>query len=270
MTLKPKKKKEEGEAWLASFADLLSLLLGFFILLYSLSVMDERKFYEMGKSISSSFQSSDDDGKEEVESVLKTRAKQIKAYQMLVAILNLGDENTAVKKIAQMYSGETEKSEIQAVAGAGSKQLKELQAKIESISKDRVAPVFEVIIPANKVFQGDTARLQARSPQKIAKLGEWIEAVKDKVTVQVRSWVESRENNSFTKDLAISSSRAIAVASIFSRVGIYDDRVSAEGKVFEKTTKTSKRQERMSLPKRREMPDEEVIHIIIYRLAQDT
>ena len=86
---------EEGEAWLASFADLLSLLLGFFILLYSLSVMDERKFYEMGKSISSSFQSSDEDGTQEEAVALKTKAKQIKAYQMLVAILNLGDENTA-------------------------------------------------------------------------------------------------------------------------------------------------------------------------------
>jgi chemotaxis protein MotB len=259
---------DEGEAWLASFADLLSLLLGFFILLYSLSVMDERKFYEMGKSISSSFQSSDDDGTQEEASVLKTRAKQLKAYQMLVAILNLGDENTAAKKIAQMYSAESEAGEIQGVASAGAKELKELQAKFESKAKDREAPVFEIIIPSNRVFVGKGTKLRSQSPAKLAKLGRWIEAVKDKVSIQVRSWVESKKDTTFAKDIATSSSRAISVASIFAGVGIYNDRVSAEGKVFEPIKKNLKSQHNLA-SKRREMPEEEIIHIIIYRLPQD-
>ena len=229
--------------------------------------MDERKFYEMGKSISSSFQSSDEDGTQEEAVALKTKAKQIKAYQMLVAILNLGDENTAVKKIAEMYQSQSESEEIAGVAGAGGKELKELQAKFESKSKDREAPVFEIIIPSKKVFQPDSFRFREASPQKLLKLGKWIEAVKDKVSVQIRSWVVAKDQKSFVGNLSLSSSRAIAVADIFGKAGIYNDRISAEGKVFEKID--NKKIGKLTRLQRREMPEEELVHILINRLPQD-
>lgn len=219
----------------------------------------------MGKSISSSFQSSDDDGTQEEASVLKTKAKQLKAYQMLVAILNLGDENTAIKKIAQMYQAQTEASEIEGIGKAGGKELKELQAKFESTEKDREAPVFEIVIPANKVFRDGTIDLMPNASPKLVKLGKWIENVKDKITVHVRSWVSSKKGNSFVKDLSLSSSRAIVVSGLFGTTGIYNDRITAEGKVFEEFKPNSKQKEL----NRREMPEEELIHIIIYRLAQE-
>jgi len=45
----PKKKKEECKgfpAWLTSFGDLMSLLLTFFILLFSMSTIDIKKFIQ--------------------------------------------------------------------------------------------------------------------------------------------------------------------------------------------------------------------------------
>ena len=54
------KKKEEAPppgspAWMATFSDLMNLLLCFFVLLFSMSTIDEAKLNEIIASMSSSF-----------------------------------------------------------------------------------------------------------------------------------------------------------------------------------------------------------------------
>jgi len=50
---KPPVEKESGERWLVTYADLMNLLLILFILLYSMSVMDAKKFSQLSSSLSS-------------------------------------------------------------------------------------------------------------------------------------------------------------------------------------------------------------------------
>ena len=55
-----KKKKEEAPApgapaWMATFSDLMNLLLCFFVLLFSMSSVDTAKFNEMAQSFASTF-----------------------------------------------------------------------------------------------------------------------------------------------------------------------------------------------------------------------
>ena len=75
------------------------------------------------------------------------------------------------------------------------------------------------------------------------------------------------DQKSFVGNLSLSSSRAIAVADIFGKAGIYNDRISAEGKVFEKID--NKKIGKLTRLQRREMPEEELVHILINRLPQD-
>lgn len=51
----PPPEKENHERWVISYADLVTLLLGFFIILYSLSEVDVRKFDQMSTSFSKAF-----------------------------------------------------------------------------------------------------------------------------------------------------------------------------------------------------------------------
>lgn len=56
MTRRNKKKKEEGgkaPGWITTFSDLMSLLLTFFVLLYSMSTMDAEKFKNIATSLQS-------------------------------------------------------------------------------------------------------------------------------------------------------------------------------------------------------------------------
>ena len=55
-----RKKKEEAPApgspaWMATFSDLMNLLLCFFVLLFSMSSVDTAKFNEMAQSLASTF-----------------------------------------------------------------------------------------------------------------------------------------------------------------------------------------------------------------------
>lgn len=46
---------KEGEAWMATFSDLMNLLLCFFVLLFSMSTLDAQKFEQLAASLSDSF-----------------------------------------------------------------------------------------------------------------------------------------------------------------------------------------------------------------------
>ena len=54
MKLKQKQKKENSERWLLTYADLITLLLALFILLFAISNVDKEKYDELSASLSSS------------------------------------------------------------------------------------------------------------------------------------------------------------------------------------------------------------------------
>ena len=56
MAKKKEQPAEEGSpAWMATFSDLMNLLLCFFVLLFSMSSIDEKKWEEVAASFSSTF-----------------------------------------------------------------------------------------------------------------------------------------------------------------------------------------------------------------------
>lgn len=90
---------EDGEAWLISYADMMTLLFGLFVILYSMSQVDEAKFSEVRRELAETF------GGEFIEKFGSevghlTETRQLRAFQMLVSMMNLGpDVESAVAKI---------------------------------------------------------------------------------------------------------------------------------------------------------------------------
>lgn len=136
---------------MATFADMMTLLLGFFMILYSLSNMDEKRFYEFGKAISESVTKDKKVKRDEIFEDLAVDKKQIKAFQMLVAVLNLQDPSVAYEKIASLYEdylvGESSYNAISTLAkdAKGQGFLKEL-----SVARD--AYITIVTIPLLDIF----------------------------------------------------------------------------------------------------------------------
>src|SRR3954469_3184543 len=79
------------ELWIVSYADMMTLLFGFFVILYSLSNVDDRKLSVVGKQLAAAFRGEVDhkDSKSEVGMLME--ARQIRALQLLIAMLSLGE-----------------------------------------------------------------------------------------------------------------------------------------------------------------------------------
>src|SRR5437868_1720234 len=52
---KPKPEKDRSERWLLTYADLITLLMVFFVILYSFSIIDIRKFQSLKGSLTEAF-----------------------------------------------------------------------------------------------------------------------------------------------------------------------------------------------------------------------
>src|SRR5438477_10817907 len=52
---KPKPEKDRSERWLLTYADLITLLMVFFVILYSFSIIDFRKFFSLKGSLDQAF-----------------------------------------------------------------------------------------------------------------------------------------------------------------------------------------------------------------------
>ena len=53
---KPKPEKDRSERWLLTYADLITLLMVFFVILYSFSIIDVRKFLALKGSLTEAFE----------------------------------------------------------------------------------------------------------------------------------------------------------------------------------------------------------------------
>src|SRR4051794_26707088 len=91
------KPESHEEPWLVSYADMMTLLFGFFVILFSLSQMDENKFTSVGKQLAEAFKGQVDKNETEVGMIME--ARQIRALQMMVAMLNLGDMEKVVESV---------------------------------------------------------------------------------------------------------------------------------------------------------------------------
>jgi hypothetical protein len=97
--------EHDNELWLVSYADMVTLLFGFFVILFSLSDLDDKKFDQMTARMAEAFKANDGKKSAETDAGVSTEARQLRALQMLVAMLNLGDSvDDAVPKIEKSFA----------------------------------------------------------------------------------------------------------------------------------------------------------------------
>ena len=94
--------EEEDEGWLVSYADMVTLLLGFFIILYSFSTVNPEKFKKITDGISDALGETEErtKKKEEVdEDVFSDKDRQLRALSMMVNMVSQGSVTDVVQKI---------------------------------------------------------------------------------------------------------------------------------------------------------------------------
>lgn len=211
----------EGELWLVSYADLMTLLLGFFIILFSMSSLDEKKFSDVSNAVSSAL------GKKEnpKTNILERDMNPIKQQEYdqimyLISKLNMGS-------LADL-----------AGSAGDAKQVERIKSRISDIIGP-VSPkpdrILELVIPDRLLFPAGSTTITDDARQSILLIAEKIKATKNLARVLVVGHTDSSPLSTTTSGLykdnrGLSAARASAVASVLERYGIKPNIIEVIGR----------------------------------------
>lgn len=225
---------ESGEDWLASYADLMSLLLGFFIILYSFSKIDDETLKGITEGIAESFKGEEGKKSESQSNVgLDAELRQLRALEMLVSLTEIApDVSKAVEKIETM-------SQVKKSADGAQKDLNGLNSIREDLltiaGRDREA-MLEMILPSKTLFKSGTTVLTNESKRELRSVADAIYRIEDFVRVEITGHTDSRpadlRDSGFTNHWALSASRAGSVAESLIGYGIDPNTLKVQGKSF--------------------------------------
>ena len=211
----------ESEPWLVSYADLVTLLLGFFIILYSMSSLDERKFSEVTEAVSGALGKNQSLEKDQLKKDTQEIPKQEYERMMyLLTKLNLGSlaELSAAAESAQ--KAEQAKRRLSDIIGASSEKSNEL---------------LEVILPNNILFQDGTTTMTPDSKKELLLVASKIKAVKGLARVIVtghtsESTPPASASKAYGDNWGDSAARAAAVGSTLQSFGVPASMLEVTGK----------------------------------------
>ncbi len=220
----PEEVEEGSEPWMGSFADMMSLLLGFFMILYSMSHMDEKKFYEFGKSISSSFvkETKTEEETEIIDEKITIEQKQVRSFQMLVAILNLGDPDSAVRKVAKAYENYITEESVKNIVKQKIDPENKVKEQMEK-TKDKKDSISTIVIPASKIFKPNSTELMNGAEEKLKDIGAILSSAKDFVDIKIlvhSSATPLPKGSRFQDKLQMTSAQAQEITRLFIDSGI--------------------------------------------------
>ena len=219
---------EEGEPWLVSYADMMTLLFGFFVVMYSFAAKDPRAEECVRMKLKEVFQ------KDEVTTVdAKQESKDsiaFKAIQMLMATLNVESIEDVVEKLE-----ENDKKSEETSSSSSSKEKKETMTVDDLkalMAADEIKNTISISIPVDIVFvPGSPALLPASTP----KLNQLLMALREIRGVQSISVIGHTDaspppSGAKTDNWSLSVMRASEVAKFMMNAGIDPRLLRVEGR----------------------------------------
>lgn len=194
-----KQKQEEAPkgspAWMATFSDLMNLLLCFFVLLFSMSTTDEEKFQEVIASIQSSFSIFSSGGSSIGEGqMISSGISQLEMFDDYFNSVHDGDDKQYEKEGASDFNSETDKTLENALAQVAEAEANENEKIAEAVEEklamyglqDQVEVDFNanyVLITINGalLFESGQAELSNDALDIVDKLAKILAEYKDNI-----------------------------------------------------------------------------------------
>lgn len=224
---------EGHEGWIFSYADMMTLLLGFFIILFSFSQLSEQQLESLTKEIAKSFKGeSGEKIQSDSEVGMTTEQRQLRVLEMLISMTDLApDVHTAVEKIEKAHNlskaGENTSKSLSSVKAASEKLL-------VLSGRDKRA-LLELVLPSSVLFQTASSRLKPPALKDLKKIASSILGIEDLVTVEITGHTDSRydENKgSYSNHWGLSAARAGSVASALIKYGVNPLTLQVKGRAF--------------------------------------
>jgi chemotaxis protein MotB len=224
--------EHDEELWLISYADMVTLLFGFFVILYSFSTLDDKKFDQMSEKVAEAFKAKGQKS-DEAGAGVSAEERQVRALQMLIGMLNLGDNvEEAVANIEKSYAHAKAADGVKAlIAEKVQGRDERLVAAVEKSDSGELQTV-ELIIPSSTLFPSGGSSLSTEASAKLHGLADDLRQTADLAEIEVVGHTDGQTPGKgalYDSNFTLSSLRAGAVASTLIRFGIDPKLVSVRG-----------------------------------------
>lgn len=175
-----KKKQEEAPAgspaWMATFSDLMNLLLCFFVLLFAMSSTDTAKFEELAQSLASSFSIFSAGGSSVGEGqLIASGVRQLNNLGVYFSNLGVASESDTQEDIEKEYEEKKEAEQKKATEQQYEKVAEELKKnQVDSMVDVEMDSDYQYVMLSMKggvLFQSGSADLMKEAKPMVAKLG---------------------------------------------------------------------------------------------------
>lgn len=209
---------QDDQDWLMSHADLMTLLLGFFIILYSISYIDQGKLKEVTESFTTAFENPKKS--ESIPASIQERSEQ--SLNAVFDIMNIeGDYQRKLEELERKLSAYDSTKESKAMLKA------ELKGEAEVVEDDQE---IRIILPDEILFKEGTTKLSRKGRLKVAKVVTSLKPyVVRGVTLEITGHSSKIKRNKSVDMFLDSSLRASEVAKIAIRQGLSAEKLRLSG-----------------------------------------
>jgi len=203
--------EEHVDRWLVSYADFITLLFAFFVVMYAISSVNEGKYKLVSSSLVSAF---------------KTLPRSLKPIQVgeISRSVNNNVINTPVKK----SSSEIQEQNLSKLAD---KIELEMMPLIESnkVIMRRSKKWLELEMNTKILFNSGHFTIVASAKRDLSKMAKILAPFPNPINVEGFTDNVPIKNNLFPSNWELSAARAASVVHLFSRQGVEPNRMSAIG-----------------------------------------
>jgi len=236
---KRQEEHENHERWLVSYADFITLLFAFFVVMYSVSSVNEGKYRVLSNTLEGAFKGQPRSMKAiEIGDILQNKA-------LIESLMNLDAGGN--KAIPDLYSDSSNKQAVEVVDStvdathkmSEAQALEQLGDELEDalsllIDRDLVSVVkndlwIEVEMNSNMLFGSGNATLSDEALRVLWKVAKPIRRLNN--SVQVEGFTDNIPINTFEypSNWELSAARSASVVHLFAKYGIAPERLAAVG-----------------------------------------
>lgn len=255
-----KKKAEEHEnheRWLVSYADFITLLFAFFVVMYSMSSVNEGKYRALSDSMTAAFNPTVPKSLRPIQIGETTKSPRpafpvILQIPQAINILPIALQKNTPEREIEVTRGsidinnESESESIGVDGAEGDLAMQQATQQIEFIASD-VTAIFEnliddeqisltetplwleIEIKSNILFSSGSAVLSAEAEEILSSLGGLFSTYTNQITVEGFTDNQPIQSPIFPSNWELSSARAAAVVRLFEAYGVAPIRMSSVG-----------------------------------------
>lgn len=201
--------EDNSDRWMVSYADFITLLLGFFIVMYSVSSLDGEKYQVISEALSQAF-----------KPTTKAQASH-RSLQESVLLTEPAKQNP-----------ETHTQEELAVLNQLTRNLQNTLSQLDerkSVRLRRQPNRVEIEIESQVLFQVGQADLSERSRTLLTRVATVLSTLNNRIHVEGFTDNTPILTSKFPSNWELSSARAASVVRFFARNGIAPERMAAVG-----------------------------------------